>query len=75
MMHVSAKEKYIIYIKENLAMKKISVNWTEWSASYLPIKYSLKICNIESNLSYCSKMSLDYLNSFKEKIYIFFQLK
>lgn len=75
MMHVSAKEKYIIYIKENLAMKKISVNWTEWSESYLPIKFSLKICNIESNLSYCSKMSLDYLNSFKEKIYIFFQLK
>lgn len=75
MMHVSAKEKYIIYIKENLAMKKISVNWTEWSESYLPIKFSLKIYNIESNLSYCSKMSLDYLNSFKEKIYIFFQLK
>lgn len=75
MMHVFAKVKCIIHFKENLAMKKISVHWTEWSESYLPIKFYLKIYNIELNLSSYSKMSLGYLSSFKEKIYIFFSIK
>lgn len=55
-------------------MKKISVYWIEWSESHFPIKFHLKIYNIESNLASYSKMSLDHLNSFKEKIY-FFQSK
>lgn len=47
-------------------MKKISINWIEWSESHFPIKSHLKICNTESNLAYYLKTSLDYLNSFKE---------
>lgn len=54
-------------------MKKISVYWIEWSESHFPIKFHLKIYNIESNLASYSKMSLDHLNSFKEKIYFFNQ--
>ena len=50
-------------------MKKISINWIEWSESHFPIKFHFKIYNIESNLAYYSKMSLDYLNSFKENTY------
>ena len=51
-------------------MKKISINWTEWNESHFPSKFHLKIYNIESNLAYYSKMSLDYLKSFKENTYL-----
>ena len=64
--HLFYKQKHIIHFKEKLAMKKISINWIEWSESHFPIKFHLKIYNTESNLAYYSKMSLDYLNSFKE---------
>ena len=64
-----SKQKHIIHFKEKLAMKKISINWIEWSESHFLIKFHLKIHNIESILAYYSKMSLDYLNSSKENIY------
>lgn len=52
-------------------MKKISINWIEWGESLFPIKFHLKFYNIEPDLAYYSKMSLSYLNSFKENIMFF----
>lgn len=36
-------------------MKNNSINWIEWSESHFPIKFHLKIYNIESNLAYLLK--------------------